>query len=326
MEELIIKHHKRFGRLSEFFKSSGKSLTLGRGYNNDVILSDHFISPDQIRFDYEDEQWKLKILDNTNPVMINSNPVAEECVVIKSGDELMVGRTQLVLLTSDHPVERTKKMIRSNWSTHRGLRVIFPILAVIFAVLMELFSEYLVSSGKIQWGVLFAGSLAYVLVITLWAGGWALAGRLLHHKPNFFPQLFYTALILTGMTLGTFFEGYAEFTFSSRTFGSIIEIGFLVLMLSLLLKVNLNYATELKRRGLIATSIVAVLAIAIVSMSLLGEREFSSRPDYSKSVKAPFVNWSSDKSLNKYFNGVDDQFERLEEELKPGSGSESNSS
>ena len=37
MEELIIKHHKRFGRLSEFFKSSGKSLTLGRGFNNDVI-------------------------------------------------------------------------------------------------------------------------------------------------------------------------------------------------------------------------------------------------------------------------------------------------
>lgn len=316
MEELIIKHHKRFGRLSEFFKSSGKSLTLGRGYNNDVILSDHFISPDQIRFDCEDGQWKLKVLDNTNPVVINNHPVAEGEVVIKSGDELMVGRTQLVLFTSDHPVERTRIMIRSNWSSHRWLRVILPILAVIFAVLIGLFSEYLNASEKIQWGVLFAGSLAYVLMIILWAGGWALAGRLLHHKPNFFLQLFYTALILTGMTLGTFFQGYTEFAFSSRTFGSIIEIGFLVLIFSLLLKVNLVYATELKRRGLIAASIVAVLAIAIVSMNLLGTREFSSYPDYSQSVKAPFVKWSSDKSLNKYFNGVDDQFKRLQKELK----------
>jgi pSer/pThr/pTyr-binding forkhead associated (FHA) protein len=315
MEELIIKHHKRLGRLSEFVKSSGKSLTLGRGYKNDVILSDHFIAAEQLRFDYEDGKWKLKVLDKTNPVMINNSPVTGDDAVINSGDELMVGRTQLVLLTSDHPVERTRKLIRSSWSSHRWLRIILPILAVLFSVLMGVLSEYLYSSGEIQWGIIFAAGLLYALLMVLWAGGWALAGRVLHHKPNFFLQLLYSALILAGMTVGAFFTGYTEFAFSNRTFGHVVEIGFLVFIFSLLLKVNLKYATVLKRRTLISTLIVALLTTVIISISLLGTSEFSTRPDYSKSVKAPFAKWSSDISMDKYFNSVETQFKRVQEEL-----------
>lgn len=316
MEELIIKHQRRLGRLSEFFKSSGTSLTLGRGYNNDLILSDHFIAPQQLRFDYQDGQWILKVLDNTNPVLLNDKPVAEDGVVIHSGDELVVGRTQLVLLMNDHPVERTRKLMRSNWLSNPWLRFTLPVLALVFSVLMGVFSEYLYSPVKIQWGIIFAAGLLYALLMTLWAGGWALAGRVLHHKPNFFLQLFYTALILAGMTAGAFFKGYTEFTFSSRTFGSIVEIGFLVFIFSLLLKVNLTYAAEIKRRTLISASVVSILTAVIVSMNLLGAREFSTRPDYSKSVKAPFAKWSSDISVNQYLKGVEGQFKRVQQELE----------
>lgn len=316
MEALIIKHSKRSGRLSEFIKSTGTSLTLGRGFNNDVILSDHFISPEQLRFDYEEEEWKLKVLDNTNPVLINNKPVTEDIVTITSGDELIVGRTQLVLLTSHHPVERTRKIILSNWMSRKGLRITLPVLAVVSSALLAIFSEYLNATGKIRWGEEFAGGLIYVFILTVWAGGWALAGRMLHHKPNFFPQLFFTSLILAGLTIGGMFTGYAEYATSSSGFGNLVEIGFLFFILSLLLKYNLTFATELKRRGLISFSVVAILVLFVVAFGKLNEREFNTRPDYSGSVKPPLAKWSSDKSMENYFNRVDAQFKKLQKEIK----------
>lgn len=316
MEALIIKHSKRHGRLSEFVKSTGTSLTLGRGFNNDVILSDHFLAPEQLRFDYEDGEWKLKVLDNTNPVLINNKPVTEDTVTITSGDELIVGRTHLVLLTSHHPVEHTRKLILSNWMSRQGLRITLPILAVVISALLAIFSEYLQATGKIHWGEEFAGGLLHGFILTVWAGGWALAGRMLHHKPNFFPQLFFTALILAGLTIGGMFTGYAEYATSSSSFSNLVEISFLLFIFTLLLKYNLTLATELKRRGLISFSVVAILVLFVVAFGQLNEREFNTQPDYSEVVKPPLAKWTSDKSMETYFSRVDAQFKKLQKDIK----------
>ncbi|MEJ2142191.1 MAG: FHA domain-containing protein [Gammaproteobacteria bacterium] len=316
MEALIIQHSKRPGRLSEFVKSTGTSLTLGRGFNNDVILSDHFIAAQQLRFDYEDGAWRLKVLDNTNPVLINNKPVTEDGVVISSGDELTVGRTQLVLLTSDHPVERTRKLILSNWMSRHGPRIALPIMAVVISALLAVFSDYLQATGKIRWEQQLAGGLLYAFVVTLWAGGWALAGRLLHHKPNFFPQLFAIAVILAGFTIASLFTGYVEYATASSSFGNLVEMGFLLFIITLMLKYNLTFATELKRRGLVSFSVVALLMLFVVVLNQLEQREFNSWPEYSEVVKPPFAKWTSDESLDTFFSEVDRQFTKLQKQMK----------
>ena len=315
MEKLIIQQDRRHGRISDFVKSSGETLTLGRGFNNDVILSDHFIAAEQVRFDYEQGQWKLTLLDDTNPVLLNDKPISKDAITIESGDQLIVGRTHLILLLSNHPLERTRKLMLSNWMYHNGLRLALPLVMLLISALLEVFTEYQEITGKIRWGQLVAGGLAYVLFITFWAGCWALVGRLLRHQPHFCAQLFYTALTMAVLNIGMLFYGYTEYATSNIILGYVIEWGFLLIVLSILLKFNLTYASELKNRGWISLSIIAVSMLFTFSMTYLEQRDFSTRPDYSETVKPPLAKWSSDKSIEVYMIDVSVQFEELEKLL-----------
>lgn len=311
MEKLIIQQNRRHGRLSEFVKSTGETLTLGRGLDNDVILSDHFIAAEQIRFDNEQGQWKINILDDTNPVLLNDKPISSDGATIKSGDELVVGRTHLVLLLSSHSLERTRKLMLSNWMFHKGLRITLPIVMLLISALLAVFTDYQETTSEIKWAQMAGGGLAYIFFLSFWAGCWALVGRLLRHKPNFFAQLFYTSLVMAMLNTGMLFSGYAEYVTSSNIFGYVIEGGFWLLLLGLLLKYNLTYATEIKKRGWISFSVVAVLMLFTYSMAYLQKQDFNSYPDYSKTLKPPFAKWSSDKSVEVYLQDIGLQFDAL---------------
>lgn len=315
MEELVIQQGKRHGRLSEYVKSSGDTLTLGRGYDNDVILSDHFVAPRQIRFNYEEGKWHLKLLDHTNPVMLNNKPVSDEGAVINSGDELVIGHTHLNLLLSDHPVEPTKKLLLSNWPYHKGLRIALPLIMLVLSALISMFAGYQESTGKVRWGQLLSDGLIFIFMLVFWAACWALVGRLLKHKPNFFAQLFYVAFIIAILNIGMLFSGFIEYATLSTASGKIIEWGFVMIMLTLLLKYNLAFATELRRRGLISFSVVTLLLLFAFSMMVLDQREFSTRPDYSAMVKPPLAKWTTDISVDEYLQGIETQFVNLASDM-----------
>ncbi|MDH5572042.1 MAG: FHA domain-containing protein [Gammaproteobacteria bacterium] len=315
MERLIIKQGRRHGRLSEFIKSTGDTLTLGRGFNNDITLSDHYIAAEQIRFEYHDGQWKIALLDNTNPVLINDKQINNDGTVVNNGDRLTIGRTELVLLLSNHPLERTRKLMLSNWMYHNGLRIILPLLMLLVSGLLAILTEYQGIADKIRWGQLAIGGLAYILIVVFWAGGWALVGRLLRHQPNFFAQLFYTALLLACLTIGMMFQGYTEYATMNSIIGKTVEWGFLLIIISMLLKFNLSYASELKNRGQVSVLIVAVSILCAILMTYLGQRDFSTKPDYSDTLKPPLAKWSSDKSIDAYMQDVRTQFGELDKIL-----------
>jgi len=311
MEKLIIQQNRRHGRLSKFVKSTGETLTIGRSFNNDVVLSDHFIAAEQVRFNYEQGQWNLKVLDDINPVLLNDKPVDGGVATIKSGDQLTLGRTRLILLLSNHTVEHTRKLMLSNWRFHKGLRFALPLVMLLLSALLDMFTDYQEITGKIRWGELLGGGLTYILFIVLWSGCWALVGRLLRHSPNFFAQLFYTSLTMAVFNIGVLFSGYAEYATTNDIFGNVIEWGFLLFILTLLLKYNLTYASELKKRGWISFSVIAISMLFVFSMWYLKQDDFNSRPDYSKTLKPPLAKWSTDKSIELYLQRIDIQFNKV---------------
>lgn len=314
MEKLIVQQANRHGSLAEFVKSTGESMTLGRGFDNDIILSDHFIAPEQIRFYVEDGLWKIKILDFTNTVLINDQP-ANDDAVIGHGDKLVIGRTHLVLLLSNHAIEQTRTLVLSNWMNDKIHRRALPFVMLFLSALAAVFVSYQEVTGKIRWGQLISTGLAQAVFITLWASSWALIGRLLRHKPNFREQLFYTALMGIVLSLGRLFYGYAEYTTTSYIFGLIIEWIFLLAVIGTLLKYNLSYSTILKRRGLISYSVAALLLVITYSQQHLEQQDFSTLPEYSATLKPPLAKVSPDTSIENYLR----DFEAIFEELKKSS-------
>lgn len=311
MEQLIIQNSKRLGRLSDFVKSSSDTLTLGRGYKNDVILSDQFVAVEQICFCYQEGRWIIKVLDETNPVLLNNKPINGDGTIFNSGDELTVGRTHLTLLLDTHQVERTRKLMLANWMYHRWLRLALPFAMLLLSGLVVIFTEFQELSDEVRWGILAAGGLGEVVLVIFWASCWALIGRLLRHKPNFLMQLFYTAVIVTTINIASMFEGYIAYSTTSSNFELIIKWGFMFVMMSLLLKYNLSFATELRRSNLISFTFVATVMIFVFSLLYLSKNDFSSRPDYVNTVKPPLAKWSSDQSINTYMDSLETQFSDL---------------
>ena len=115
METLIIHSGLRQGRVAELTRSQGGRLTVGRGFDNDLVIADVHIAPQQLEFVRENDTWTLRVLDFTNPVQLNDRVVGDEPVEIRSGDKLTIGRTRLALYDAAHPVERTRKLVISNW-------------------------------------------------------------------------------------------------------------------------------------------------------------------------------------------------------------------
>ena len=102
MDSLIIKTGVRHGRFAEIARSSGDTFTVGRGFGNDLVLTDPHVAPGLLKFVREGEFWKLILLDHTNPVMLNGVKIEGESVAIAEqiGDPA----------TSKGPVER--KVVR----------------------------------------------------------------------------------------------------------------------------------------------------------------------------------------------------------------------
>ncbi|HUZ18593.1 MAG TPA: FHA domain-containing protein [Spirochaetia bacterium] len=76
-----------------------KTIRIGRDDKNDVVISDDpLVSRRHAVIENVDGEYRLKDLGSTNQTYLNNNPLpAEKSVVVKSGDIITIGHTQLQL-------------------------------------------------------------------------------------------------------------------------------------------------------------------------------------------------------------------------------------
>lgn len=312
MDQLIVQVGERLGRLAEFARSQGDVLKVGRSFVNDLVVTDLYVDPEQLVFYRSPAGWKVKVMDETNPALLNGGVIDKEGSLIRSGDRLTVGRTQLRVYASDHAVESTHKLIVSSWLGHGRSHPLFAFLMLLFAVSAVSFISYQEQSTELVWNVLLLAALYTGLAIVIWAGIWALVGRLLRHQPNFTAQLGLTALITGISTLATPLAGYVEYAANSLLLGEIAMWSILLVTWSALLRANLMFATNLKHYSLIA--VFATSAILAISFSTLmfSKEEFNYTPDYSTVLKPPFAHLSANQDAKHFRDSFGQAFEKVD--------------
>ncbi len=71
MDALVVQIGARQGRVAEVTRSVGDQMAIGRAYDNDLVLTDLHVAPHQLAFTKQDDGWNLRVLDHTNPVLLN---------------------------------------------------------------------------------------------------------------------------------------------------------------------------------------------------------------------------------------------------------------
>ena len=85
MDSLVVQTGGRGGRIAELARSREGRLSVGRGYGNDLVLTDHHVAPEQLIFCHEGEQWLMHVLDRANPVLLNNKRVRNDQIAVSSG-------------------------------------------------------------------------------------------------------------------------------------------------------------------------------------------------------------------------------------------------
>lgn len=314
MATLVIKVNAKHGRLAEFVKCQGDEVSVGRGLANDIVVPDSYVDSEQIVLSKHGEVWKLRVMSNTNPVLLNGEPLEKGDAVVNYDDELIVGQTHLTLLSESSPVATTRRLRFSSLFTVEKYGLMVPLLLLLSVGLIQMFYEYLGLIKIIKWGALVSSALGAILVVVSWAAVWALIGRLLRHQPHFFVHLFYSALVFGILIAGSSIDEYAGYMSNSEVAGEVTLWLFMFLLGSVLLRFNLSQATNLHNVTIISLVFNGCLLLLVYAMGSLDEKDFQRTPQYSTVVKPPFAHWSNNDTEGEFLMSYRAQFDKLEKE------------
>ncbi len=305
MDSLVIQTGGRSGRIAELTRSQEGRLSVGRGYGNDLVLTDQHVAPDQLMFCQEGEHWLMQVLDHVNPVLLNNKRVRGDQVTVTSGDKVTVGRTRLSLYSNAHPVEQTRKLVLSNWLAMEGTSFILPLIALLGSCAVDLVLSYFEGSTRLEWeeyayGVLFSG-----VVIVGWAGIWAITGSIVRQQQHFGLQLIVASMISLSATLLSFIAAYLAYPFHSTIVTEIFEWVFLFIILFALLQLNLLIATNIRNTLAVAFALAALVSGVAFAFLYFGEEEEAFYlPQPSSALVPPSFQLSREIELDDYFSRV----------------------
>lgn len=305
MERLTVQVATRGGRAPELLRSDGRPLAIGRAYSNDLVLTDPYVAPRQLLLERSETGWRVSVLERSNEVLLNGQPLLADSATVDSGDRLTVGRTELLLFADDHPVEPTRTLLLASAANRRrlGPALAFAVLALV--VTFDVVTEYYSSAIDLEWRRYGYAGLFYAALLTVWAGLWAIAGRLLRHQPHFSAQLVATALVSLALTCVYPLADYLEFLTSNVNVSTFAYYVIGLAALTALLRANLLLATNLRHTTAAALVVAAMVVGLVHAAQRFAEEEFASEPEYSDVVMPPFTHLTRDLSIEAFLARAD---------------------
>jgi hypothetical protein len=314
MEAIVVQVEARHGRVAEFARSFGNHLRVGRAYDNDLVLTDLHVAPHQLRFFREAEQWFFEVMDQVNPVLLNKRAVTDRKCAVGAGDEITVGRTRLHVLSMDHVVEPTRMLMVSNLLALENTGPLLPLAVLTGVSLVDLVINFFYSSTNLKWLEQVYAVLFSAVVCVIWAGLWAIAGRILRQQHHFGLQLMVASgfsLVMTLVSIAASFLAFHAFDARAEEFVSWLVYAAVLLIL---FRLNFMIATNVRRPLLASFVATALLLGALYGMYYpWDDDEFEYAPTYSEILLPPPLALTNGESAQEYFSDVRDAFGRMEQ-------------
>jgi hypothetical protein len=314
MEGIVLQVGARHGRVAEFARSAGENLSVGRAYDNDLVLTDLHVAPHQLLFSREDGQWFFEVTEQVNPVLLNKRLVTEAKCAVGPGDEITVGRTRLHIFSLDQALEPTRKLMVSNLLELENTGPFLPLAALVGVSLFDLVINFFYASTNLKWLEQVYGVLFSALVCVVWAGLWAIAGRILRQQHHFGLQLIVVSsfsLLMTFLVIAANFVAFYAFDADVEEF-----VSWMVYAIGLLLLFRLNFmiATNVQRPLLASFIATALLLGALYGIYYpWNDEEFEYAPTYSETLLPPPLVLASGESAQQYCTDLSDAFHEIEQ-------------
>ena len=284
---VILEIVNRANRVLNRYTFDQTTVTIGRGYDNDLVLADPYVCSHHARIGLKQAEddasttWQIEDRDSINGVIVGKHQHLQGQGELNSGDKFTVGRTHLRILSSDHPVAPALTMTPTELLFMTLSRPSWLIALVLITLGLTALSQYLASYARIKPADFSLTLLSVAIMVSLWPGFCALLGRVFRSEPRYLIHLAATLLyatlsIVVGGVINTI-----EFNIQQTWLFSTISYLCYGLLAVALIAVNLRFATHqtARNRQLIAHGITW----SIVGISLLSS--YAGQPDYQASPR-----------------------------------------
>jgi hypothetical protein len=297
-------------------------VTVGRGFHNDVIVTDPHISPQHIRIEEDGEGWMIRDLDSRNGVFINSVR-QHDSLSVRSGDVIRVGHTYLRFYAPHHAVDDALPLHKPHpgfsWLSHRASAWIFFLLAVAVTQIWSFFEVWADEQGMI----FAAAALGAVGTVVIWTALWSVAGSLIKKRPSFQGHAVMICLYLIACTLAFYIEAYTDFLTNENWLGDITSYGINFILLAFLLYGSLALATRMRRQRQLFAAMLVSFGImgGIFGVNMVSDKNFNQQPVYPATLKPFPQQLIPADSTDEFMKGSEKLFTSSSEFEKQKSGS-----
>jgi hypothetical protein len=290
--EIIIEEISRNHKLLHRHKLSQEQINIGRDYHNDIILADPHICPSHLSIELIDGQWRIIDNQTVNGSFIENIKEKKHSAnnhIVRDGDVITLGKSQLRILFTDHPVEPTVAF--STFESFINL-MRHPLAILLSIALFSIIAAgvfYLNTPKEVNFSQLLVPTITMALGFTLWPAGVALVSHLSKHDARVMAQLGISFAFFNLMWFSDFLENIATFNSASN---AILPI--LVMLISVALAFSLfwlngyiGFHMTARRRIIVAASITMLLFGGSYLVQFSNKPEFNARPQYDATIMMP---------------------------------------
>jgi len=312
--EEISKGHKLIGR----HKFSQQSITLGRGYQSDIIISDPHVCAEHLTFNYNGEHWVVSDESTINGSFLeNSQHVLNEHIV-QSGDVITFGKSQIRVFFPDHPVEESitfspfENLI--NIARHPAT-ITFGI--ALFAYITG-FIFYLNNGKEVTFTQLLVPAISMTIMFALWPLGISIVSHLTKHDARITSQLGISFIFFNLMWVSDIIERFVQFNVSSQWsitgLVAIIPIGLAFCLFWF--NCSIGFHTSKHRRIALSVALTVLLFGGNALINLSKKPDFSVRPKYNATLMIPSFNVTTSSSVDEFIEDSGKLFEKATKKIE----------
>lgn len=270
---------------------------IGRGYHNDVIIQDPFVSSSHVVLRRGEPGWLLEDQDSRNGTFIFPMRLAKRVKTrltmgcpIASGEAFQIGTTTIRIFLPEHciaPTKRFEQHGRFLSTVNNGINAayaIFGFFILYYVQLLYWFPRFEIETGQ----VFFIETLIFLFLV-IWSSIWAFIGRLIRHKSKFRLHVTLACFFLIGMVPIINAGSMVGFIFADPLLDGLVVLIGGGAAFTLLLMGHEQVSTFLPFRSRLIFS--AMIPIVFYLISGIGyfsfQEEFQPNPDHYINLKPP---------------------------------------
>jgi len=261
--EILTRHRVVVSR----FRFYDQPVTIGRGYDNDVIVDDPYVAARHVRI-FRDEMGKLVAEDLGNGLYLARDSRSHARIVIDGNRPIRIGRTYLRIREASHAVPAA----RDDRSRAEILPGVWAAALSVVILAIEALSVWLAQTTEPKASNYVIPLLTVTLVVAVWAALWALLSRIFSGRSQLVRNL---VIALSGLLIYSFYEGFvsfAAFSFTWPTIAGYTYVGtWTILAATCFFHLRQVGPSRLKLKG----ALVATLCVLGIGVQVLVQSELS---------------------------------------------------